>query len=352
MRCCKGKFNRFKFGNIAIGFGNLRKTNDTGRGLRVRFNGVGSLFGQLAGSLRDFSADFVGSGSFSADLSNIKQLDASIAGQGTLTGDLADFVGLLDDYPNAAAAYSVRLLSGSYTGALVRIRKDTGGQPEKDFYPDENGELSLDSEDGGNTRLGNWIGSNDGYLVTWYSQAGISGRDVTNSTASTQPKLLTAGVFETNDNGNIAVNYASGNFLRVTGVTGISTTNVEVYTVFENDSIRGVLFYSPNYIYFQSGDASSALSGVGSPSLRINGADDGAITSRANLYTSVGTTTKLFGVRDIVPTAYSEINVLQFGAAAIPQICFLSEYIVWDSSQSGNRTGIETNINDFFNIYP
>lgn len=95
MRCCKGKFNRFKFGNIAIGFGNLRKTNDTGRGLRVRFNGVGSLVGQLAGSLRDFSADFVGSGSFSADLSNIKQLDASIAGQGTLTGDLA---GLDADY--------------------------------------------------------------------------------------------------------------------------------------------------------------------------------------------------------------------------------------------------------------
>lgn len=259
---------------------------------------------------------------------------------------------LLDEYPGAAAAYSIRLLNGSYSGPLVRIRKDTGGQPEKDFYPDFNNELSLNSGDGGGTTLGSWIGSNNGYVVTWYSQAGISGRDVTNSTASTQPKLLTAGVFETNDNGNIALNYASGNFLRVTGVTGISTTNNEVYTVFENDSIRGVLFYSPNFIYFETGSASSALSGVGSPSLRVNGADDGAITSRANLYTSVGTTTKLFGVRDIVPTAYSEINILQFGAAVIPQIGFLSEYIVWDSSQSGNRDGIETNINDYFNIYP
>ena len=260
---------------------------------------------------------------------------------------------LLDQYPGAAAAYSIRLLNASYSGALVRIRKDTGGQPEKDFYADSNNELSLNSSDGGGTTLGSWIGGNDGYVVTWYDQSGNSGRDVTNSTASTQPKLLTAGVFETNDNGNIAVNYASGNYLRVTGVTGISTTNVEIYTVFQNSNlaVRGVLFYSPNYIYFQSGDASTALSGVGSPSLRVNGSDDGAITSRTNLYTSVGTTTKLFGVRDIVPTAYSEINVLQFGAAVIPQIGFLSEYIVWDSSQSSNRDGIETNINDFYTIY-
>jgi len=272
--------------------------------------------------------------------------------QQTFNAELAaGFTGLLDDYPNAAAAYSVRLLSSTYSGALVRIRKDTGGQPEKDFYPDENNELSLNSSDGGGTTLGSWIGGNDGYIVTWYNQSGNSGRDVTNSTASTQPKLLTAGVFETNDNGNIAVNYASGNYLRVTGVTGISTTNNEVYTVFENDSIRGVLFYSPSFIYYETGSASSALSGVGSPSLRVNGSDEGAITSRANLFTSVGSTTKLFGVRDIVPSAYSEIDILQFGAAVIPQIGFLSEYIVWDSSQSGNRDGIETNINDYFNIY-
>lgn len=30
MRCCKGKFNRFSFGNIAIGFGNLKKINQAG----------------------------------------------------------------------------------------------------------------------------------------------------------------------------------------------------------------------------------------------------------------------------------------------------------------------------------
>lgn len=335
---------------LGLGLG-ITKLKSLVSGLRVRFQGNATITAALDGILRELSADFVSNGTVTAALEAIKLLEADFSGTGTVTGELLDFTGLLDDYPNAAAAYSVRLLKSDYTGALVRIRKDTGGQPEKDFYPDENGELSLDSEDGGNTRLGNWIGSNDGYVVTWYDQSGNSGRDVTNSTASSQPKLLSAGVFESNDNGNIAVNYRSGNFLRVTGVTGISTTNVEVYTVFENDTTRGVLFYSPSYIYYQSGDSSTALSGVGSPSLRINGADDGAITSRGNLYTSVGLTTKLFGIRDIVPSSYTEIDVLQFGAAVIKQVGLLSEYIVWDISQSSNRTGIETNINDFYSIY-
>jgi len=116
---------------------------------------------------------------------------------------LADFAYLLDDYPNASAAYSVRLLSSTYSGALVRIRKDTGGQPEKDFYPDANNELSLDSSDGGTT-LGSWIGSNDGYVVTWYSQTGSN--DATQSSASAQPKIISGGALIT-DNGKAAIEF-------------------------------------------------------------------------------------------------------------------------------------------------
>jgi hypothetical protein len=33
------------------------------------------------------------------------------------------FTGLLDDYPNAAAAYSLRLLRTAYTGDAIRVRR-------------------------------------------------------------------------------------------------------------------------------------------------------------------------------------------------------------------------------------
>ena len=351
MRCCKGKFNRFKFGNIAIGFGNLRKTNDTGRGLRVRFNGVGSLFGQLAGSLRDFSADFVGSGSFSADLSNIKQLDASIAGQGTLTGDLADFVGLLDDYPNAAAAYSVRLLSSTYSGALVRIRKDTGGQPEKDFYPDENGELSLDSEDGGNTRLGNWIGSNDGFVVTWYSQAGVSGRDATQSSASSQPKIISGGSLIT-DNGKAALEYTSGNQELTLSLDFTNTHSV--FTV-NNFSARGkeLIGASSRYLIYQ--DASNTLYRLDSSIWRIFGAT--ISNNQQLLYVDrKPTNVKLYenGVQigtQQTATGAATVTNLSGENSTYNFLGTMQEVVIYTSDESSNQSGIETNINDFYTIY-
>ena len=254
----------------------------------------------------------------------------------------AAFTGLLDTYSGAAAAYSLRLLDSTYSGNAIKVRR-ASDNTEQDIGFVNN---VLDT-----SSLETFCSGTDGFVTTWYDQSGNT-RNVINSTASTQPKIYdSTGGITTNANSNNAVEYTSGDFLRLTSVTGISTTNVEVYGVFENSHTRGVLFYSPNFVYFQSGDGSSALSGVGSPSLRVNGVDEGSITTRANLYTDINGGVKLFGVRDIVPSSYTELNVLQFGAAAIPQIGFLAEYIVWDSSQSGNRTGIETNINNFYSIY-
>lgn len=254
----------------------------------------------------------------------------------------SSFTGLLDDYPNAAAAYSLRLLRTAYTGDAIEVRRASDNATQDIGFV--NNELDV-------TSLESFCSGTDGFVTTWYDQSG-NGRNVINSTASTQPKIHDSIIgVTTNANSNNAVQYTSGDFLRNTSVTGISIANVEVYGVFENSNDRGVLFYSPRFVYFQSGDNASALNNVGSPSLRINGVDEGGITTRANLYNDINGGVKLFGVRDIVPTSYTEIDVLQFGTALIKQIGFLSEYIVWDSSQSGNRTGIETNINDFYSIY-
>jgi len=91
MKCCKGKFNRFKFGNIDIGFGNIRKANDTGKGLRVRFIGNGIITSALDGILRELSADFVSNGTITSALETIKLLDVDFSGYGLISAELDDF---------------------------------------------------------------------------------------------------------------------------------------------------------------------------------------------------------------------------------------------------------------------
>ena len=56
---------------------------------------------------------------------------------------------LLDDFPGAEIAISIRKLSSTYTGACCAVRGVTGGkanyQVDVDFAFDGNGELSMDS---------------------------------------------------------------------------------------------------------------------------------------------------------------------------------------------------------------
>ena len=44
---------------------------------------------------------------------------------GIVGSQIQSFVGLLDTYPNAAAAYSVRKLRTAYTGSAIRVRRSS-----------------------------------------------------------------------------------------------------------------------------------------------------------------------------------------------------------------------------------
>jgi hypothetical protein len=70
---------------------------------------------------------------------------------------------LLDEYPNVKAAYSMRKLSSTYTGACIRVRRSSDNtEQDIGFVNDE-----LDT-----TALLSFVGSNNGYVTTWYNQKG------------------------------------------------------------------------------------------------------------------------------------------------------------------------------------
>ena len=90
---------------------------------------------------------------------------------------------LLDLYPNAAAAYSVRLLRTAYTGSAIRVRRSSDNTEQNIGFIGEN----LDT-----SSLTTFCSGTDGFVTTWYDQSG-NANDATQSTAANQPQIVSSG---------------------------------------------------------------------------------------------------------------------------------------------------------------
>jgi hypothetical protein len=97
----------------------------------------------------------------------------------------AAFVGLLDTYTGALAAYSFRKLRTAYAGSAVRIR-ESGGNTEADIGFTSGGDFNA-------AAAASHIGGGSGFIVTWYDQSG-NGDDLTQTTSSQQPLYVASGI--------------------------------------------------------------------------------------------------------------------------------------------------------------
>jgi hypothetical protein len=104
-------------------------------------------------------------------------------------GGGTSFQGLLDLYPNAAAAYSLRKLRAAYAGAAVRIRR-SGDNSEFNFGFDVNGDFDIAAAQAFCVAGG---GGQNGFITTWYDQSGNS-VNISQTTASSQPQIISSGV--------------------------------------------------------------------------------------------------------------------------------------------------------------
>jgi hypothetical protein len=91
---------------------------------------------------------------------------------------------LLDTYSGALAAYSLRRINTSYTGALVKVRRSSDNTTADIGYDGSN---NLDT-----AALATFVGANSAYIDTWYDQSGSS-RNVAQATQTLQPMIVNAG---------------------------------------------------------------------------------------------------------------------------------------------------------------
>ena len=78
------------------------------------------------------------------------------------------FTGLLDSYPGAYAAWSLRKLRNAYTGYAIQVTRTSDSATQ---------DIGFVGEDLDTSALTSFIGANTGQVSIWYDQSGNS-RDV------------------------------------------------------------------------------------------------------------------------------------------------------------------------------
>lgn len=268
---------------------------------------------------------------------------------------------LLDTYPGAAAAYSLRKLRTAYTGAAIRVRRSSDNTETDIGF---NGGGGLDT-----TALTTFIGANNGFVTKWYDQSGNT-RDATQSTTTSQPKIVSSGVINLQGTKPAILFDGSTNSLFFSPALSVSA--MSNFSIFRNTKGGPVgriwsLAASTGNDY---GNTNSATLYIGSTYVECI-RNNNVVQSTIAIATYCCITTIFDGtnkkIKGNAASFTSNASTGNFGAtigcigynagtsgAISPQDRFggnMLEQIYYYSDQTSNNTGINLNINTYYSIY-
>jgi hypothetical protein len=257
------------------------------------------------------------------------------------------FIGILDVYPNAATAYSFRKLRSAYSGSCIRVRRSSDNT-EQDIGFVSN---VLDT-----ASLLSFVGSNNGFVTTWYDQSG-NNLNSTQSIAVNQPQIVSSGVI-VKTSGNITCMSCLNKDLSNTQTnTATQATFIasECLSTGGGSSFMvpfGTIGSNSSSTYAGSvanGSGSTASSNFGTPSFFVNDLPIGS--TRGNLFNAYAINNET--ILNIINGGSTTSNrFLQYTTSGFSGNYKVFEVIIYNTNQSSNRTGINTNINNFYSIYP
>jgi len=125
----------------------------------------------------------------------------------------------------SSGAFSTRKLRAAYTGSAIRVRR-SNDNTESDIGFDSAGNLN-------ETALASFVGANSGFVTKWYDQSG-NARDVVQTTAAKQPRIVNAGVIDKKNGRPVLIfsgaqGLTNASALNYTG-SGLWTANGVAYT--------------------------------------------------------------------------------------------------------------------------
>ncbi len=266
---------------------------------------------------------------------------------------------ILDDYPNAAAAYSLRKLRSAYTGSAIRVRRSSDNTEQDIGFSGANLDTSA---------LTSFCGSGNGFVTTWYDQSG-NARNATQTTAANQPQIVSSGsvilqnskpcIQSDGSNDFLQSNIGDYRFLHdIYMVTKVNSNQVNYRSYF------GMVGASSGNILWHIGSSTGSKLGITQPGVNIvSGGVDNLNQKLLNAYA----TSSLLNFADVsnsnsingtMVNTSGAVNNLIISASAnsgnsVGDYLSLNsqEFIIYNSNESANRTGINNNINSYYGIY-
>jgi hypothetical protein len=252
---------------------------------------------------------------------------------------------LLDQYSGAAGAYSLRKLRTAYTGNAIRVRRSNDNTEQ---------DIGFAGNDLDTASLKTFVGANSGFVTTWYDQS-TNARNATQTTAANQPRIVNAGTVKIT-NGKVSIEGDGSDYLE----TASNFSFQQLHSVGKINSYTTI-----NYIVGSAtvgiwyGGSSATAQGLGGfdgtntrgitgedfnqhlgwhsmRGLRLYVAKDGTSETNTGIFAASLSINRLFS-RGVLGGTYFQGDI--------------QELIFYNSDNSANRTGIETNINNYYGIY-
>jgi hypothetical protein len=276
---------------------------------------------------------------------------------------------LLDLYPNAAVAFSVRKLRTAYSGSAIRVRRSS-----------DNAEQDIGFVSGylDTTSLLSFCGLFNGFVTTWYDQSG-NGKNAVQTTAATQPRIVNGGVLETLTGvgtPKACVNFQGTQWFQYSSIVSVPNgSSYSAYNVEQKGASKISLWsapnggggsgspftplsYSDNNSYITSAVNTSGASGA-QYSLSTPSPDPSPTIYRIySGYSKMNPNTQLYSNNNPINLVLggTELNSNQFDFLGRRQLIEISttkaqEHIIWLSNQQANQTLINDNVNTFYGIY-
>ena len=266
--------------------------------------------------------------------------------------DVAPATLLLDTYTGSAAAYSLRLLSSTYSGDAVEVYNGTS-------YADigfADGELDT-------TALATHCGSNDGFVSKWYDQSGNT-NDAAQTTTASMPKIYdgTTGVVTENGKPTVQFDGASdymefgeswGAEMTMIATWKASATGEQQIYNMESGGIRFAMSTnrSGNSIVTRDNSGAGTSSLSGNPTITTLGITSHITNSTSTSHSLHHNNVSLTGTAASRAQNGTNTFASNSGGTSFFLNGVMSEAVLYLSDKTTDRTGIEDNINTFYNIY-
>lgn len=262
---------------------------------------------------------------------------------------------LLDIYSGAAAVYSLRKLRNGYSGSAIRVRRSS-----------DSAEMGFGFLDGvlDTASMLSWVnalGSADGFVTTWYDQSG-NGRHVSQSSANSQPFIVTSGALITSGGlpgvhfatsgarwfNSVAVAFSDPSSFTLFCAASTSSSNAYRGLFSTSASAGGVVMFShlgggfTLWGTYAGGDYASSADFNGRGLLEMISSDGNSGSFYIDSV-SAGTFANTAGHTGFYLGGYAPASQNHNGV--------IQEIIYYESNQSVNRATIATAMNTFYGIY-